>query len=471
MHNGSEQHMRISIIGTGYVGLVSGSCLADVGHTVTCVDIEQAKVDVINNATAPIYEDGLDELLSRNVGKRLTATMDLEAAVRESELTIIAVGTPFDGDQIDLSYIRAAAAQIGRALREKSDWHTIVVKSTVVPGTTEDVVLPILELESGKIAGVDFGVGMNPEFLREGDAVYDFMHPDRIVLGGIDVRSLSTLRDLYAPFEGVDVVETTPRTAEMIKYTSNSLLATMISFSNEIGNLCATAGNVDVKEVFDAVHLDRRLSPLLPDGSRIVPSFTTYLEAGCGFGGSCFPKDVKALIAYGKERAASMSILEAVIETNNKQPKKMLDLLFKHIPDITGKRIALLGVSFKPGSDDVRESPALPILDGLLHAGAHIQIHDPIVKSLPGMLETGGELTWHSDLTTAIRDVEAILVTARWEQYAKLPGMLQDESISPLVIDGRRMLDKTLLPNYAGIGISEPLSRTLADEDRLDRLE
>ena len=446
--------MKISIIGTGYVGLVSGACLAETGHTVTCVDIDESKVANINTATAPIYEDGLDELLTNNVGVRLNATTNLAQAVQDSELTMIAVGTPFDGNEIDLSYIKQAARQIGEAIAHKPGWHTIVVKSTVVPGTTEDVVLPILEQASGKIAGTHFGVGMNPEFLREGDAIVDFMHPDRIVLGGIDGNTIQSLRDLYVAFEGVDIVETTPKTAEMIKYTANSLLATMISFSNEIANLCSTTGAVDVAEVFKGVHLDKRLSPILQDGQRIVPSFTTYLEAGCGFGGSCFPKDVKALMAYGEKLGSPMSILNSVISTNERQPQKMIDMLTDRLPDLKGRTICLLGLAFKPGSDDIRESPALPILDALLAAGAIVRAHDPIVHAIPGLPFGTDVLSSHKDLHEALQGAEAVLLTTRWSDYAELPTLIEQLQPVPLVIDGRRMLDKSQFSNYAGIGLS-----------------
>jgi len=224
--------MRISIIGTGYVGLVSGACFAEIGHDCVCVDLDPSKVERINRGEAPIHENGLDAMLARLVGKRLRATTDLKSAVLDSDITFIAVGTPFDGERIDLKFIREAARQIGVALREKPSYHVVVVKSTVVPGTTDDVVLPVLEEASGKRAGADFGVGMNPEFLTEGVAVDDFMKPDRIVLGGIDARSVDTQREVYAPFRGTPTLATNNKTAEMIKYVSNSVLATMISFSN-----------------------------------------------------------------------------------------------------------------------------------------------------------------------------------------------------------------------------------------------
>jgi UDPglucose 6-dehydrogenase len=279
--------MRVSIVGTGYVGLVSGACLASIGHDVTCIDLDERKVESINRGVPPIFEEGLEALLGTVIGDRLRATRDLRAAVLDSDLTMIAVGTPFDGKEIDLTYIEDAAQEIGEALAVKNGYHVVVVKSTVVPGTTDDRVAPILEAASGKEIGRDIGVGMNPEFLREGDAISDFVNPDRIVLGGNDERALAVMAELYAPFTETEVVRTTPRTAEMIKYTANSLLATLISFSNEIANLSASVG-VDAMEVMHGVHLDKRFTPILADGTRVWPGMVTYLEGGCGFGAAAF---------------------------------------------------------------------------------------------------------------------------------------------------------------------------------------
>ncbi len=444
--------MKVAVIGTGYVGLVSGVCLASKGHEVTCVDIDQAKVDRINRADPPIYEIGLEDLLKETVSAgSLRASTDLASAVQGAELTIIAVGTPFDGSAIDLDQIRTVAHEIGTAIAAHEGWPTVIVKSTVVPGTTEDVVLPILEEASGKIAGEAFGVGMNPEFLKEGEAIADFMVPDRIVLGGIDERSIDALDRLYEAFPDTDKVRTNPRTAEMIKYAANSLLATLISFSNEIGNLCSKVG-VDVTEALAGVHLDKRFSPILADGSRVRPSSLTYLEAGCGFGGSCFPKDVKALISYGQNAGTPMSVLSSVIDVNESQPGKMLEMLSKHLPDLVGQRIALLGVAFKPGTDDIRESPALPIAHALIRAGANVVAYDPIAREEASQ-EFGDMLPFADTLHAAINGTAAILLITRWPEFAALPGMLAAHDDPPVVIDGRRMLPKEAVARYEGIGL------------------
>jgi UDPglucose 6-dehydrogenase/GDP-mannose 6-dehydrogenase len=277
------------------------------------------------------------------------------------------------------------------------------------------------------------------------------MEPDRIVLGGIDARAIDTLATLYAPFPDSAIVRTDPRTAEMIKYAANALLATLISFSNEIGNLCAKVG-VDVVEAMAGVHLDRRFSPILPDGTRVSPASLTYLAAGCGFGGSCFPKDVKALIAYGTAAGAPMDLLQSVIAINEAQPAKMLEMLRRHHPDLSGRRVAVLGMAFKPGTDDIRESPSLPVTQALIDAGARVTSYDPIARHEAEAV-FGSAVAFHDDLAAAIDAAEAILVMTRWPEFVALPGLIAGAANPPLVIDGRRMLGKDSVPRYAGIGL------------------
>jgi len=444
--------MKISVVGTGYVGLVSGVCLAELGHTVVCLDNDAEKIKAIAAGQSPIYEEGLDALLERNLGGRLSASTDLEKGVLESELTLIAVGTPFDGSEIDLRYVKQVSREIGAVLKKKNDYHVVVVKSTVVPGTTDEVVLPLLEESSGKKAGRHFGVGMNPEFLREGAAIADFMNPDRIVLGGIDDATIEKLAEVYAPFKSTDLVKTNTRTAEMIKYASNSLLATLISFSNEIGNMCSSVGGIDALEVMNGVHLDKRLSPILEDGRRITPAVTTYLEAGCGFGGSCFPKDVKALISHGISVGEPMRLLRAVMEINEHQPAKMLDLLRKHFPDLSGRKIAVLGLAFKPGTDDMRESPAIPIVQSLCDAKAVVKAFDPIAQERAEALFADYGVEYGDSIEGTVGDVDAVLVLTRWPQFTDLPAILKRLGRSPVVVDGRRLLPKDSVGVYEGIG-------------------
>jgi UDPglucose 6-dehydrogenase/GDP-mannose 6-dehydrogenase len=446
--------MKISIIGTGYVGLVSGVCLAEKGHQVICVDMDQRKIDAINQGMPAMYEAGLVELLHKNLHTRLVATSDLRQAVLETELSLITVGTPWNGNDIDLGSIKMVARQIGTVLQDKAAYHVVVVKSTVMPGTTDEVVLPLLEQTSGKKAGVDFGVGMNPEFLREGEAVRDFMFPDRIVLSGIDERSLAALDQLYSVFPGVDKIRINPRTAEMIKYTSNALLATLVSFSNEIANCCAAVG-VDVVEAMHGVHLDKRLTPILDNGQRIFPTFLTYLVAGCGFGGSCLPKDVQALIAYGAKAGSPMELLKSVIEVNAQQPQKVIALLRRHYANLVGIPVAVLGMAFKPGTDDIRESPAVAVTRALLAEHAVVRVYDPIAHCQAAQL-FGQTVEVCDDLQEAIVGVAAILIMTRWPHFERLPALLAPMKHPPLVVVGRRMLDKYSVPRYEGIGLSTP---------------
>jgi len=443
---------RISVIGTGYVGLVSGACFAELGHDCVCVDIDAAKVERINRGEAPIHEKGLEPILKRHIGKRLRATTDLRSAILDSEITFIAVGTPFDGRHIDLKYVREAARQIGAALREKSEYHVVVVKSTVVPGTTDEVVLPELESASGKKAGLDFGVGMNPEFLTEGVAVEDFMRPDRIVLGGIDEAAVAAQRRVYAAFTRTAVLATNNKTAEMIKYASNSVLATMISFSNELANLCSALGGVDVAEVMRGVHLARYFTTALEDGRQVKAPISSFLWAGCGYGGSCLPKDTKALSAHGVAHGAPMPLLDAVIQTNHAQPAKMVGLLQKHFSSLRGLRVALLGLAFKEDTDDMRESPVIPIARSLLEAGAYIVAYDPVAAGAARAVLPAG-IRYVETLDQALADVDAALLVTRWSEFVRLPELLSKHAAPPLLIDGRRMIDPHSVPKYEGIGL------------------
>jgi len=445
--------MRVSIIGTGYVGLVTGACLAEVGHEVACVDVDSRKVDHINRGETPIYEEGLEDLLRRNVGTRLRATTDIRRAVHDSEITFIAVGTPFDGQRIDLSYIRQVARDIGAVLREKDGYHVVVVKSTVVPGTTDEVVLPLLEEASGKRAGAAFGVGMNPEFLTEGVAVSDFMEPDRIVVGGMDARTTDVLARVYAPFKDVPVMHTNNKTAEMIKYTSNAVLATLISFSNEIGNLCSRLGGVDVADVMQGVHLARYFTTSLEDGRRATAPITSFLYAGCGFGGSCLPKDVKALVAHGEAAGQPMPLLDTVVKINEQQPRRVVDLLEKHFPSLAGVRVSVLGLAFKPDTDDMRESPAIPIIRDLLALGAVVSAYDPVAAESAKKVLPAKGIRFVQDLEHALRDADAALIVTSWQEFLGIPGILSRLEHPPLIVDGRRMLDKRRVGRYAGIGL------------------
>jgi len=446
--------MHVTIVGAGYVGLVTGLCLADQGHRVMCVDVDAAKLQRLTQGILPIHEPGLGELLQRNLGTRFFPTLDLTTAVQVSDVTMITVGTPVEDGGINLRFVADAAVSIGQALALKSDYHVVVVKSTVVPGTTDDLVRRILEETSELQCGPEFGLGMNPEFLREGEAVNDFVHPDRIVIGANDSRAGSVIAQMYAGFPRAEIVHTNARTAEMIKYASNALLATLISFSNELGNLCAEADGVDALDVLNAVHLDRRISMTLEDGRRLTPGIASYLKAGCGFGGSCFPKDVTALVRWGKEHNRPTRLLSAVLETNERQPGEVIALLKRHFPVLSGVRVAILGLSFKPDTDDVRSAPALSVIPRLLAEGARVVAYDPVAAP-PAQAALGHyEVKYAASLEQAVTGADAVVLLTAWNEFLHLPELLARMGDPPVVIDGRRMLDKQLVARYEGIGLS-----------------
>jgi len=431
--------MRISIIGTGYVGLVSGVGFAEHGHDVACVDIDEDVVDSINNAVPPIYEEGLEDLLEKVVDSgRLSATTDLQDAVDETDITFICVGTPSREDgSIDTGAIESAAEDISKALDEKGEYHIVVVKSTVTPGTTDGLVKPILE-SNGKKVGEDFGLGMNPEFLREGVALKDFLDPDRIVIGGWDEKTRGKIEEVYESFEAPKLV-TDIRTAEMIKYTSNALLATKISFANEMSRVCEEVG-IDVYDVMDGVGLDHRLK-------------RDFLNAGPGFGGSCFPKDVKAIKNLAEEKGVRADLLEAVLSINELQPIHTVELLEEELGGLKGKRVAVLGLTFKGGTDDIRETRALPIVESLLEKGAEVIGHDP--KGMENFAELVSGIEYAESIQEALRVAEACIIQNDWEEYSGLEGKDLEPMKDKVVLDGRRVLDEERLGKgvtYLSIG-------------------
>jgi len=427
------QFMNISIVGTGYVGTVTGACLAELGNKVFLVDVIKEKVDKINKGIPPIYEEGLEELLKRN-RERITATLDLKEAVTNSDVTFITVGTPSNPDgSIDLKCIKESAEKIGAALKEK-ERHVVVVKSTVVPGTTENVVVPALEKASGKKAGKGFGAVMNPEFLREGKAIKDFMKPDRIVIGGLDEKSLDSVVKLYKGFS-VPILRTNLRTAEMIKYAANAFLAAKISLINEIGNICKKLG-IDTYEVAEGIGHDKRIG-------------RAFLDSGAGFGGSCFPKDVKALIAKAKELGYEPKIMEEVLEVNKKQPLKMVELVKKRLPKLEGKTIAVLGLAFKAGTDDVRESPAIPVIKSVLKEGVKVKVYDP--EAMKNMKKIFQDIEYCKNLGECLKGSDACLILTDWEEFKNLGDSDFSGMRNKIIIEGRKVLDKKKNGDFEGI--------------------
>ena len=351
---GGSDAMRVCVVGAGYVGLVSGAGLASVGHSVICCDRRDEVVAAVRAGRSPIHEDGLGDLLAAGVAAgRLTATASVAEGVAGADVVLLAVGTPSTDGRIDLGQIRAAAAEVGTALRGRTDAPSIVVKSTVLPGTTDTVVRAEVEAASGlSHAAGGFGLGMNPEFLREGRAVPDFLRPDRIVLGADDERTLARLRDLYAPW-AADKLETNCRTAEMTKYANNCLLALQISAVNELANAAGAASGIDFAAVIEGVSADRRWSPAGADGGgRTRPGILDYLKPGCGFGGSCFPKDLEAMRTFCGDHGVEPRVLQAVLDVNAGQPARVAAALGRRLGGLAGRRVLVLGTAFKPGTDD-----------------------------------------------------------------------------------------------------------------------
>lgn len=425
--------MEVSIVGSGYVGTTLAACLADLGHTVVTIDIDESIVAAINAGDSPIYEPRLDSLVATHGGRRLTATSDYHA-IQETDLSFLAVPTPtHDDGGIDTSIIEASAQSLGAALPHDRK-HLVVVKSTVVPGTTETVLLPVLEDASGLTEGDGFELAVNPEFLREGSAVADFMNPDKIVIG--TRNGADRLKDLYEPLlsqTNAPVMETGWREAEFIKYANNAFLASKVSLINEIGNIAKEYG-VDAYDVADALGADHRISE-------------HFLRSGVGYGGSCFPKDLSALIAAAESHGYEPTLLHATRTVNDRQPQRLLGLLDRH-GDVAGKRIAVLGLAFKPGTDDIRNSRAIPVIDGLLERNADVVAYDPV--AMDRMRERFPGVTYVESAAAALDGAHGAVVVTEWEEFADLDTAF-DRMESPVVVDGRRIIERREGITYEGL--------------------
>ena len=430
--------MKIVVVGTGYVGLVSGSCFAEMGVTVACVDVDEAKIARISRGDIPIYEPGLDELVERNVKEgRLSFTTQLSEAMKDAEIVFIAVGTPQDEDgSADLSYVMEVAGQIGECMEH---YVLVVTKSTVPVGSSEKVRARIEEVLAERNADIRFDVASNPEFLKEGSAVKDFMSPDRVVVGVDSEKAQQLMTTLYRPFllNNFRVIFTDIPSAEMIKYAANSMLATRISFMNDIANLCELVG-ADVNMVRKGIGADTRI------GSK-------FLYPGCGYGGSCFPKDIKALIHTAEQKGYEMSVLKAVDYVNDRQKEVLFRKLMRYYgADLSGKRIAIWGLSFKPETDDMREATSLVTIGLLLEAGCDVVVYDPVAMD-ECRRRIGDAVEYSNDKYEAVTDADALLVITEWRQF-RLPNwkLVFNAMRVPLVIDGRNIYDADELES-AGI--------------------
>ena len=418
--------MHLSIVGSGYVGTTAAACLAAAGHQVTAIDVDQAVVDAINDGEAPIHEPGLADLVATHGGDRLTATTD-HSAIRDTKVTLVAVPTPSTPDgSIDTSILEAALTDVGSALESTVESHVVAIKSTVVPSVIEETVRPLLA-DSGATLGEDLHVATNPEFLREGSAVSDFQDPDKIVIGADSAFAADRIAALYEPIiETADpaVIRTEPHTAMMIKYANNAFLASKVSLINDIGNICKEH-EIDAYTIADALGQDHRISE-------------HFLRSGLGWGGSCFGKDVAAISAAAREHDYEPAMLDAAVEVNDHQPTRMLELMDRHT-DVAGDRVAVLGLSFKPGTDDIRDTRAVPVIEGLRARDASIAAYDP--AAIENMRERFPDLEYTADPEAALEDSVAALIVTDWEEIAALDGAF-DRMRTPVVIDGRRAIDR-----------------------------
>ncbi len=433
--------MNLAVIGTGYVGLVAGTCFAESGNDVICVDIDEAKIATLKSGKIPFYEPGLEELVRRNVGEqRLSFTSDLDSAVKRAEVVFIAVGTPQGPDgKANVEQVLQTACSIARAMDGRK---IIVTKSTVPVGTADQIGTVIRELTHHS-----FAVVSNPEFLKEGAAVEDFMKPDRVVLGSDDAEAIEVVKELYEPFvrTGNPILVMDPRSAEMSKYGANAMLAAKISFINEVAALCEKMG-ADVGEVRRAIGLDRRIGP-------------HFIFPGVGYGGSCFPKDVRAMIAMG-EPDLGLPLLKAVEQVNERQKTVLVHKVKRHFgADLSGRTFAAWGLSFKPRTDDMRDAPSIVVIESLLGAGARIQAYDPEAEGEARKI-FGERIVYHSRNYDAIRGADALLIITEWNEFRR-PNfqMIKQLLKSPVIFDGRNIYDPPELRRlgftYYSIGRSD----------------
>lgn len=446
--------MRITVIGSGYVGLVTAACLADFGHFVTSVDKDTGKIERLQKGEIPIYEPGLDEVVLRNVGaNRLTFTTDLGVGVANSLVIFIAVGTPsLDDGSADLSQVEAVAKEIATAL---NDYKVVVNKSTVPVGTGRWVRQIISENIRAEYLRkpVSFDVVSNPEFLREGTALYDFTHPDRIVIGADSEQAKEIMRQVYRNLYLIETpfIMTNVETAELIKYASNAFLATKITFINEMANLCEAVGG-DVQVVAKAMGLDGRI------GSK-------FLHAGPGYGGSCFPKDTRALAKIARKYGERVSIVDAVVEANENQKKRMVEKIRKALGDLQGKKIALLGLAFKSNTDDMREAPSITIVNGLLASGASIKAHDPEAMAEAEKV-FGDRIAYGQDAYDAAKGADALVIVTEWNAYRRLDlPRLRDLMKDAVLIDLRNIYtpQEAWAAGFRYVGVGRPLKRKSED--------
>ena len=434
--------MKVGIIGCGYVGLTTGICLSSIGHTIHLYDIEQKKLDLIKKKKMPFYELGLEKLLIENLAKgNLKVNVSLNELIENTDCCFICVGTPSNNNgTIDLQYIESSIKNIIESLKQKKkEKYLIIIRSTIVPSTTRNKILPILT----EGLGDSFQLAVVPEFLREGKALSDFMNPDKIVIGSVDNKTNDLVKNIFSYFKNkAEFIQTNLETAEMIKYTNNAFLATLISFSNEVANISEEISGIDSFEVMNALIEDKRITTII-DNQKIIPGIVEYLAPGCGFGGSCFPKDVKAIVGFASSIGSKTPLLDAVLSVNNERSDKIISLAKKILLSFSDKKIAVLGLAFKPDTDDIRSSPAIEVIKKLQALNCKINAYDPKVNE--GSLNSIGitDVNIVEDIESCLNGVDLAILLTNWTEFSKIDQVfLKKHMKNPKIIDGRGFLDR-----------------------------
>jgi len=434
--------MNLGVIGAGYVGITTGICLAHLGHKIYLYDIDTEKINKLQNRKMPFFESGLQKLLESGLdSENLKITTNLNNVIQNSDGCFVCVGTPTKENSIDLTQIIESIKAISESIKNyKKTKYVIIIRSTVIPTTSRNHVYPILK---EKLSENEFALCVVPEFLREGVALEDFMNPDKIVIGSTDKINSLWVEEIFKNFkDNCEFIHTNFETAELIKYTNNAFFSTLISFSNEISNIAENLSNVDPYQILEALVLDKRITTN-KNNFKIVPNLASYLIPGCGFGGSCFPKDVKAILNFANLNKVNTPLLKAVLKINDERPQKMVLLCESILHNLKNKKIAILGITFKPDTDDTRSSPSLDAIKLFIEKDATISIFDPMIKTMPIELSSFQNCTIAQTIEDAIQKSDAVLLFTKWPEFKNIEGdFLKKLMKTPIIIDGRGFLDE-----------------------------
>ena len=449
--------MNIGIIGAGYVGLTTGICLASGNHKISIFDTNDKKITQINDKRLPFFENGLQEILEDVItSNSLVTVQNLNQLVEQTDGCFICVGTPTENNSIDLTQIIDAINSLADSIKDvNKKKYEIIIRSTIIPNTSKNVILPILNQELSKLG---FGLAVVPEFLREGNALDDFMNPDKIVIGSSDNDTKLFVKEIFSDFKDkCEFIETNLESSELIKYTNNAFFSMLISFSNEIANISEKIPGVDPYKILKALISDKRITSKI-NKEKIIPSLESYLIPGCGFGGSCFPKDVQALLDYSNKNSIDTPLLKAILDINAERPNKMVLLAESILSTLKNKKVAILGLTFKPDTDDLRSSPALDAINILLKKDAKVFAFDPILKSKPDVIKLPSGCNVCHNLEDALKNSDVAMVFTKWEEFKFLNSELLKQFMNnPIIIDGRGFLEKEKFDvgAYFKIGYSE----------------